>query len=116
MTMFAVSDLPSVNAIADLRPGRYLADCSAFTLADSDRIVFLYGYTMAGEKECCCVDVVVRSEDGELTALDILKLSDGSWRDSNGTRAASLSVLLPAELRTAKLVDVFELNDKVVEG
>lgn len=112
--MFAVTDLPSVNAVADLRPGRYLADCSAFALADSDRIVFLYGYTKAGEKECCCVDIVVRSDDGDLSALDILKLSDGTWRDSNGTRAASLSVLLPVELRTAKLVDVFELDDKVV--
>jgi len=112
--MFAVKDLPSVNAITDLRPGLYSADCSAFSLADSDRIVFLYGYTMAGEKECCCVDIVVRSEDGDLTALDILQLRDGSWRDSNGTRAARLSDLLPAELRTAKLVDVFELDDKVV--
>lgn len=112
--MFAADGLPSVNVIADLRPGLYLADCSAFSLVDSDRIIFLYGYTMAGENECCCVDIVVRSEDGDLTGLDILKLRDGTWRDSNGARAGSLSDLLPAELRTAKLVDVFELDDKVV--
>ncbi len=112
--MFAVDNLPSVNAIADLRPGLYFADCSAFSLAGSDTILFLYGYTMAGEKECCCVDIVVRYEDGDLTALDILKLRDGTWRDSNGTRAGSLSQLLPAELSTAKLVDVYELDDKVV--
>lgn len=114
--MFVPDQLVSVNSIQALRPGRYRADCTAFIYRETQVIYYLYGYTRQGDDSVSAADIVVVYPNGTTGAMDFMLYPDGEWRNGYGLAAHSLVELLPAELKMARLVEVFELDDRVVEN
>ncbi len=114
--MFVPDQLVSVNSIQALRPGRYRVDCTAFIHRETQVIYYLYGYTRQGDDSVSATDIVVIYPDGTTGAIDFMLYADGEWRNSYGLAARSLAELLPAELKMARLVEIFELDDRVVEN
>ena len=100
-------EIESVNRVA---PGSYAAKLLVYGSSEAEHRALVYSYTRTGDSSPCACDLVVHSAGEGVYVRDFERRLDGCWRDSDGNVSKSLNALLPAEVRTLLLEQVFDLR------
>jgi hypothetical protein len=109
--MFLPFQFQSVNHPGHLRAGNYHASCRTYASRDRTTTMVVFEYRLPEADAVSACDMIFISSRGDVRACDFLRMSDRSWRDSFGARAASLLDLLPQDVAQFELLDEARLGD-----
>ncbi len=112
--MFILDQCQGINRKEDMDPGIYQGCATVYTDSKSSRYVVVAEFKPITKTNVTFIELLLCDPCGSVRYQNLLMLSNGMWRNSNGKTSPHLQQLLPEEVLKYRAYKNITLSPQVV--